>query len=209
MSRVLILLATASVAAACGPRVVRLPRSLSQSAQLNAASLGRVWVAGFATTPSSDLDVNAETVRLLRAELRTRAPGYVVDGAPVAVDSEQRLSDVPYWRTLGEEHGAPLIVTGTVKLRLAPIAIEKRGPRTVYFPTAGRELDATVVLIDGRTGMAISTKKLSTRRGYGIGRLSSGQSLFFELMHKAMPDWLGAIASAPRATDRESILIRE
>jgi hypothetical protein len=74
--------------------------------QLNAASLGRVWVAGFATTPSSELDVSAETVRLLRAERRRLSPGSIVEGQPLAIDSEQRLSNVSYWRRLGEEHGA-------------------------------------------------------------------------------------------------------
>jgi hypothetical protein len=154
--------------------------------------------------------VNAETVRLLRAQLRALSPGYVVEGAPVAIDSEQRLSDVSYWRRLGEERGAPLIVTGSVKVRFAPPAVVERGPRTFYIPTAGRVLEATVVLIDGRTGMAISTKKLPTRMRYGIGRSSSGLSLFLQLMDRAMPDWLGAIASAPPALpDRESIHIRE
>jgi hypothetical protein len=210
MFRVLILVAIATVAAACAPRVVRLPQSLPPSVQLKTASLGRVWVAGFAANPTKELDVSAETVRLLRGELRRVSPAYVVEGTPIAIDSEQRLSDVSYWRTLGEEHGAPLIVTGSVKLRLAPPAVVERGPRTFYIPTAGRVLEATVVLIDGRTGMAISTQKLPTRRRYGVGRFSSGPSLFLQLMDRAMPDWLGAIASAaPGAPDRESIRIRE
>jgi hypothetical protein len=206
MFRVLPVLAAATVTASCAPRVARLPHSLPQSVQLNTASLGRVWVAGFAATSSKELDVSAETVRLLRTELRRVSPAYVVEGAPIAIDSEQRLSDVSYWRMLGEEHGAPLIVTGSMKLRLAPPAVVERGPRTVYIPTAGRVLEATVVLIDGRTGTMISTRKLATQRQYGTGRLSSGLSLFLQMMDRAMPDWLGAIASAPPSTaDRESI----
>jgi hypothetical protein len=210
MFRVLILMAIGTVAASCGPRVVRLPHSLSPTVQLKTASLGRVWVAGFTSTPTSEFDASGETVRLLRAELRRWSPAYVVEGDAVVIDSERRLSDVPYWRTLGEEHGQPLIVTGSVKLRLAPPAIVERGPRTFYIPTAGREREATVVLIDGRTGEAISTQKLPTRRRYGVGRFSSGLSLFFELMERAMPDWLGAIANAPPAApDRELIHIKE
>jgi hypothetical protein len=210
MFRVLVLMAIVTVATSCGPRVVRLPRSLSPTVQLKTASLGRVWVAGFATTTTSELDVSGETVRLLRAELRRLSLASVVEGEALAIDSEQRLSDVPYWRTLGEEHGQPLIVTGSMKLRLAPPAVVERGPRTFYIPTAGRVLEATVVLIDGRTGVPISSQKLPTRRRYGVGRFSSGLSLFFELMDKAMPDWLGAIANAPPAApDRELIHIKE
>src|SRR5262245_57882531 len=98
-------LSIATFSAACAPRIARLPDSLPASVQLNTASLGRVWVAGFVTTPSEELDINAEAVRLIRTELRNVTPAFVVDGSPVSVDSEQRLSDVPYWRTLGEEHG--------------------------------------------------------------------------------------------------------
>jgi hypothetical protein len=206
MGRVLTLLAAVSLFAACAPRVARLPPSLSPSAQLNAASLGRVWVAGFATMAHAGVDVNAETVRLVRAELRHLSPAFIVDGAPITVDSEQRLSDVPFWRTLGEEHGASLIVTGTVRLRFAPPAIVERGPRATYLPTAGRDLDATVVLIDGRTGVALSSQRLPSRRRYGVGRFSSGLSLFLQLMDRAMPDWLGAIASAPPPQRRRDSL---
>ena len=116
----------------------------------------------------------------------------VVDAEPLTLDTEQRFSDMTYWRRLGEEHGSPLIVTGSVRLLLAPPALVQHGPRTVYIPTAGRVLEATVVLIDGRTGTAVSTQKLPSRMRYGLGRFSSGLSLYLQLMDRAMPDWYRA-----------------
>ncbi|ODS53462.1 MAG: hypothetical protein ABS36_12515 [Acidobacteria bacterium SCN 69-37] len=178
--------------------------------QLKAARLGRVWVAGFVAGRNSELDVSTETVRLLRAQLRAYVPAGTVEAEPLAVESEERLSDVAYWRRQGEEHGTPLIVTGSVKLLLAPPAIVQRGPRTIYIPTAGRVLEATVVLIDGHTGAALSIQRLPARMRHGIGRSSSSLSLFLQLVDRAIPDWLAAIASAPPvATDRESIQIKE
>lgn len=91
----------------------------------------------------------------------------IVDAEPLMIDTEQRFSDSTYWRRLGEEHGSPLIVTGSVRLLLAPPSIVQRGPRDVYILTAGRVLEATVVLIDGRTGTPLSRQKLPSRMRYG------------------------------------------
>ena len=92
-----------------------------------------------------------------------------------------------------EELGEPLIVTGSVKLFLAPTRLEQRGRRTMYFPRAGRVLEATVVLIDGRSGEVVSTTKLPSRMRYGTDRVASGLSLYLQMMDQAMPDWLQAI----------------
>jgi hypothetical protein len=181
-------------AAACAPRLARAPRSLPVGAQLNMSRLTHVWVAGFLVSHDADIDLNLETVRFLRTQIRSVSSASVVEAEPLVIDTEQRLSDTAYWRRLGQEHGAPLVVTGSVKLFPAPPTIESRGPRTVYIPMMGRVLEATVVLIDGHTGESLSTQKLPTRMRYGLGRLSSGLSLYFQLMDRARSDWLTAIA---------------
>lgn len=164
-----------------------------QPYQLKLAKLPRVWVAGFATGKKPEFDLNLETVRLIRTQLRTWSSAQVIQAEPLTIDTEQRLSDVTYWRRLGEEHGRPLIVTGTVKLLLAPPQVVQRGIRTIYLPLAGRTLEATVVIIDGGSGQVLSTRKLPSRMRYGVGRFSSGLALYFQMMDQAMPDWFGAI----------------
>jgi hypothetical protein len=160
------------------------------------ADLSRVWVAGFATDRHPEFDVNTETVRLLRSELRTWSSAQVLEVEPLAIDSEQRLADVPYWRRLGVEHGQPLIITGSVKLRVAPARVVHRGVRTMYAYATGRVLDSTVVLIDGRTGERLSTHALASRMRYGVGRFSSGLALYLAMMKGSMPDWLESITAA-------------
>jgi hypothetical protein len=181
---------------ACAPRV-RVAHAPTPEAQLRLAALPRIWVAGFVVARPSQrkpaFDLNTETVRLLRTQLRIWSTAQVVEAEPLVLDSEQRLSDVLYWRRLGEEHGWPLIVTGSLKLLIAPPKIEQRGRRTIYVPLAGRVLDATVVLIDGRTGDILSRHKLPSRMRYGLGRLGSPLWLYFEMMDQAMPDWFKAI----------------
>src|SRR6185503_19632709 len=105
--------------------------AVGAAVQLKLATLPRVWVAGFATDKPG-FDLNTETVRLVRAHLRTWSSAQVIEAEPLPIDSERRLSDVAYWRALGEEHRHPLIVTGSVKLHIAPARVVQRGIRTAY-----------------------------------------------------------------------------
>src|SRR5262245_32807595 len=189
-------LACSLAAGGCATKVVRTAGSIPPAAQINLSKLPRVWVAGFVARGSNEIDLNAETVLLLRQQLRMVSSAAVIDAEPLALSSERDFTEVKRWRELGEEHGNPLIVTGSVALLLAPPAIVQRGPRTAYIPTAGRTLAATVVLIDGRTGEVVRTEPLPSRVRYGIGRFSSGPWLFFELMRRSLLDWLAAIARA-------------
>ena len=191
----LISLATISTAA-CAPHVVRPPNAPPAALQMKLASLPRIWVAGFATDKKPEFDLNTETVRLLRAELRTWSSAPVLEVEPLAIDSEQRLADVPYWRRLGDEHGRPLIVTGSVKLRVAPARVVHRGARATYAYATGPVLDSTVVVIDGRTGERLSTQALASRMRYGVGRFGSPLTLYVGMMEGAMADWLATITAA-------------
>jgi len=103
-----------------------------------------------------------------------------VEAEPLTIPTERVFAEESYWRRLADERGSPLIVTGSVKLVLAPPAIVQRGLRTSYVPTAGRvrDVDARIVTIDGRTGRVIRATRLPGRVRYGVGRFSSGLSLF-------------------------------
>jgi hypothetical protein len=199
MFRLLTVLAIISTTA-CATHVVRLSNAPVPDVQLKLAALSRVWVAGFATERKPEFDLNTETVRLVRMGLRTWSSAQVIDAEPLAIDSEQRLSDVPYWRRLGEEHGQPLIITGSVKLHMAPARVVHRGVRTLYAYSSGRVLDATVVVIDGRTGQTLSARALASRMRYGLGRFSSGLALYLQMMDGAMKDWLDSITAASNST---------
>lgn len=196
MHRLLLISLAAISTTACAQHVVRAQNTPPPEVQLRLAALSRVWVAGFATERNPEIDLNTETVRLLRTELRTWSSAPVIEVEPLALDSERRLSDVPFWRRLGEEHGQPLIVTGSVTLHVAPARVEHRGVRTVYAYATGRVLEATVVVIDGRTGEALSTNALPSRIRYGVGRYSAALPLYLQMMRGGMKDWLDTITAA-------------
>ena len=184
----------------CAPRLIRSSHAVPLSAQGRISNIPRIWIAGFAVNSSSGFDVNLETIRLLRTWFRERTSVPVVDAEPLTIPNEQIFADAPYWRRLGEEHGSPLIVTGSVQLLLAPPQMVQRGRRTFYLHATGRLLEVTVVMIDGETGDVLSRTEIPTRTEYGIGRGSSGLTLYFGLMNRAMDDWFRAVAEGlPRA----------
>ena len=186
----------------CAPRLIKASHAVPLSVQGRISSIPRIWVTGFAVNSNPEFDVNLETIRLLRTWFRERTSVPVVDAEPLTIPNEQIFADAPYWRGLAEEHGSPLIVTGSVRLLLAPPQMVQRGRRTVFLHATGRLLEVTVVMIDATTGEIRSRTDLPTRTEYGIGRESSGLTLYFALMDRAMDDWFRAIAEGSPATAR-------
>ena len=106
---------------------------------MDVSAFQRVFVAGFISGGSEDVDGNLETTRLLRSQLRTKSSLRVIDAdslplqdvasegrpaeqtPPAQVKDEKDLdaysnlfANVEYWKKIGEEYQQPLIVTGTV-----------------------------------------------------------------------------------------------
>ena len=85
-----------------------VPIEVPVAAKLDVSDFNRVLVASFVTQTTEDLDLDAETVRLLRNQLRTRSPLRVVDAelAPLGDFSEQTLKEsgsLEQFRQLEEE----------------------------------------------------------------------------------------------------------
>src|SRR5213592_1868083 len=70
---------------------------------VNVSAFNGVWIAGFVTSANRDIDLNVETVRLLRNQLKSRTLLRVVDAEPMTIDGESMLQDEERWRSLAEE----------------------------------------------------------------------------------------------------------
>jgi hypothetical protein len=196
MRTALVGLVVVMVAADCAPQVHRSRNSLPADVQIGISRVDDVWVAGFVAQPGKDnVDLNAETVRLLRQDLRRLSRARVVEAEPLNLADQAVFDDAAYWRRHAEDRGARLVVTGVVKLLLAPAQVVQRGRRTTYLGQSGRALDATVVVIDGQSGAVVARRSLPRRMRYAEGGVASGLSLYFELMDQSRPDWLRAITT--------------
>jgi hypothetical protein len=119
---------------------VEVPVSTPLQSKLDVSAFKRILVAGFVTDLlESDVDLSAETSRLLQNQLRTSTQLQVLepDHPPLhealekileklgeggkytkeerdqyRVEADQALQDQEFWRKVGEEFKNPLIVTG-------------------------------------------------------------------------------------------------
>jgi len=194
---VLVGLGVAVLMSNCGPRVHRVRASLPVDVQLGMARVDDVWVAGFITQAGTDkVDLNVETVRLLRQDLRRVSRARVVETEPLTLANQAVFDDAAYWRRQAEDRRAGLVVTGIVRLLLAPAQVVQRGRRIAYLGQSGRTLDATVVVIDGRSGAVVVRQTLPRRMRYASNDVVSGLPMYFEMMEQSRPDWLRAIAGS-------------
>jgi hypothetical protein len=133
----------ALLALACGAgctSFVEVPVETPLQSKLDVSRFRRILIAGFVTDlRSSDVDLSAETSRLLQNQLRSNALIQVLepDRPPLqdaldnilarldeegsyaseekeqySLEADRLLEDPEFWRKMGEEYQQPLIVTG-------------------------------------------------------------------------------------------------
>jgi len=110
--------APSTAAPAKGGKPMEVQIGVPVAPPLDVEELESVLVASFLAHESSFLDINRELVRLLRGELRKRTRLNVIDAVPPPAIPEQRPDDLvvnaEFWKHLGREYDADLIVSGTV-----------------------------------------------------------------------------------------------
>lgn len=122
---------------------------------------------------------------------------------------ESILSDVPYWKKVGEEYQGALIVTGSVLFT----EITRNGvinrPQTYtdqygrtqvterreYANQKGYSLTPKFVFIDGRTGQQIYSEAFHEEALYSETMNTPALSAYFELMDKLLPGFLSALST--------------
>jgi hypothetical protein len=103
-----------------------------------------VWVAGFVTGDGTNVDVNATTVRLLRAELQRRGLEAIA-GEPLELKTTDVFQAASYWRQYWDEYRASVIVTGTMELKHAPPRVTQlRGRAAGYLMEPGFFLESQI-----------------------------------------------------------------
>ena len=165
--------------------------------------------------------IDADTVSLLDEARRRGAAGGATGAAPTgdapAVVTEQDLvkyeaifNDAEYWKTLGEAHERPLIVTGSVLftevsrsgVTAKPVAIidertqlETYSTERVFRDQRGYSLSPKFVFIDGRTGAQLHTEAFHEEVYYAAGENTPALSSYFELMDRLLPGFLSTLST--------------
>jgi hypothetical protein len=159
-------LAAIALAAAGCATFVEVPVETPLQSKIDVSSFRRVLVAGFATElAESDVELGAETTRLLQNQLRSSTKLQVLepDRPPLhdaleraleklgeggkyskqereqfRVETERILKDAEYWRQVGEEFQNPLIITGRVGFDQQNRSGFQTDERVIRDPATGR-----------------------------------------------------------------------
>ena len=183
-------LATLFALGACAGSA-RIQKPQQDTPAIDLSPFRRVWIAGFVATHNRDVDVNGETVHLLRRRLNPLTRMRVVEASPVVVRDATELTSAAYWRKQAEEYEDAIVVTGIVNLIAAPsLPAASASSRAGSMLRKGVVLETAFLFIDGRTGELLARQNLRKDRLYGADQRASTLSLYLQLMERLMPAFL-------------------
>ncbi len=172
----------------------------------------------------SDLKVIDSDVLSLVDEVdkRRRAAGDTPATTPAASPDEPKIknekdlqeyetifADVDYWKKVGEEYQAPLIITGSILFtdvqRSGMVAssseqIDQYGRRAVtsgrrFEDRKGYALVPKFIFIDGRTGVQLYSESFREETLYSATNNTPPLSSYFELIDRLLPGFLSTLST--------------
>lgn len=122
---------------------------------------------------------------------------------------EEIFADVDYWKRLGEEYQAPLIITGSVlftDLQRSGMVTRSRevfdnfGRRSTqeikqFEDRKGYALVPKFIFIDGRTGVQLYSESFREETLYSAMNNTPPLSSYFELMDRLLPGFLSTLST--------------
>jgi hypothetical protein len=195
---------------------VKVTLKLPLPPRLDLSTVKNLLVISFLTEENPWIDTNRELVRFLRSEFRKYTALEVLDVNPPPSVPEQTVEDlianVEFWKHLGQEHGAELIVSGVVSYdrkdasgfrsvdMTSPVTGHKvRQTRFVEQEQFLYELD--IFFFDGETG----TLRFRDRLQRGViysGQQNDPLTAFFELSESMAGDVLAVVTTRTREDSR-------
>jgi hypothetical protein len=184
--------------------------------RLDVTTMRSLLVASFLVNETELLDLNREIVRFLRAEFRKNSPLRVLDVTPAPAIPEQTLEDLaanaPFWRQLGKEHGADLVVSGALRytrsdasgFKDVDFVDERTGQKvkqTRFVEQERFEFEVDVLFLSGTTGELLHRDRFRRDAIYG-GLSNDPITAFYDLSETIAGDVLSVISQRLRSDVR-------
>jgi hypothetical protein len=122
---------------------------------------------------------------------------------------ETIFADVDYWKKVGEEYQAPLIITGSIlftdvqrsgMVSSSQETIDQYGRRAVtptrrFEDRKGYALVPKFIFIDGRTGVQLYSESFREETLYSATNNTPPLSSYFELIDRLLPGFLSTLST--------------
>lgn len=184
-------------------------------ARINTRFVRTILVARFLAPEHASVDVGKEFVRYVRRELAKGTKFVILDVEPPALP-EQPIADLlkndVFWKHLGEEYGADLIVSGravfTTADRSAFVQEDVISPvtgqkvrRTRFAEREEYALEANLWFFKGANGAFLYEDTFRNKQVYD-GKSNDALQIFFNLADRLTPDLVGVVAQQKRRESR-------
>jgi len=184
--------------------------------KLDVSGMSNILVASLLTDDNELQDINREVVRFLRGEFRRETTLEVLDVVPPPAVPEQRLEDLiankEFWKHLGQQYGADLIVSGRIEFdrddisgfRSVDVVSSVTGQKvrqTQFVEQEEFRYDMIVLFIDGATGELLYRDEVSRKITYqGMG--NDSLTAFFAMSDAIVGDILAVVTSRVQVEQR-------
>ena len=195
---------------------VRISVPIPIPPRLDLEGFETLLVASFLTEQSTLIDVDREIARFLRGEFRQRTRLEVLDVVPPPAIPEQQLEDLiknqEFWKHLGREYDADLIVSGVVDYGREEVSGFE--DVDVVNPNTGQKVRETrfveqeefsyvldMLFMDGSTGSLLFRDRLRRAVRYR-GLMNDPIHAFYELGESLSDDIVSVVATRMRVESR-------
>jgi len=199
-----------------GPDPTKVQILVPLPPKLDVTGIENILVASFLTDESENLDINREIVRFLRGEFRQETSLDVIDATPPPAVPEQRLEDLienhEFWKHLGREHGADMIVSGRIDFDRRDVSgfqnvdtisnVTGQKVRSAQFVEQEEfQYVMTILFFDGKTGELLHREEVRRKIKYQ-GLANDTLTAFFDMSEMISSDILSVVSSRRRLEQR-------
>jgi len=184
--------------------------------KLDVSAMNNILVASLLTDDNELRDINREIVRFLRGEFRRETSLEVLDVVPPPAVPEQRLEDLiankEFWKHLGQQYDADLIVSGRIEFdrddisgfRNVDVVSSVTGQKvrqTQFVEEEEFRYGMIVLFFDGVTGELLFRDEVAQKISYqGMG--NDSLTAFFAMSDAIVGDILAVVTSRVQVEQR-------
>jgi hypothetical protein len=179
----------------------------------------KILVAGlYQEEENQKFNIAEETLQYLRTELKKNTPFEITDKEPIEIDTEQSIKlkdDKEFWQKIAKDYESDLLIWGKVGFFSKDDSgfqkMKVRSPQTGalvdvtrYVERTRFDLNLELYFHDGKDGEIVYQDKFNTSLLFR-DKKSPSLPIFFSLLNRILPDFLGIIIPQP-STDSRYIL---
>jgi hypothetical protein len=179
----------------------------------------KILVAGlYEEGENQKLNIAEETLQYLRTELKKNTPFEIIDKEPIKIGAEQSIKlkdDKEFWQKMAKDNESDLLIWGKVGFSSKDDSgfqkMKVRSPQTGalvdvtrYVERTRFDLNLELYFNDGKDGEVVYQDKFTTSLLFR-DKKSPTLPIFFSLLNRILPDFLGIIIPQP-STDSRYIL---